>query len=337
MRLVAVVAAALVLAGCGGSSSSSGDLLVGAGSTLVFPLVAKWIPDYSKQHGVTITYGPIGSGGGILQITNRTLDFGASDAPLSPDEQTACKGCLQIPWALAGTSVPYHLSGAPKHLKLTSQILADMYLGKITSWADPAIAKINPGVTLPSVRVTPIYRRDSSGTTYNVTDYLSQASAAFKREVGTGTAVSFPTGTGATGSSGVAAALSAAQGSIGYIEAAYSIENGLSYAALQNRAGKWTLPDRAAVGAAAATVTHVPPDNAVSIVDPPASAPAAYPLSTFTYAIVPQKSAKADLLKPFLLYAIGPGQQFAADLEFAELPAKILAADKATIARITTG
>jgi phosphate transport system substrate-binding protein len=337
VRLVALVAAALVLAGCGGNSTSSGDLLVGAGSTLVFPLVAKWMPDYSKQHGVTITYGPIGSGGGILQITNRTVDFGASDAPLSPDEQTACKGCLQIPWALAGTSIPYHLSAAPQHLKLTSQILADMYLGRITTWADPAIARINPGVKLPSVRVTPIYRRDSSGTTYNVTDYLSQTSAAFKREVGTGTAVSFPTGTGATGSSGVAAALSAAQGSIGYIEAAYSIENGLSYAALQNRAGEWTLPDRAAVGAAASTVTQVPPDNAVSIVDPPASAPAAYPLSTFTYAIVPQKSAKADLLKPFLLYAIGPGQQFAADLEFAELPAKILAADKTTIARITTG
>jgi phosphate transport system substrate-binding protein len=331
------VAAALVLAGCGGNSTSGGDLLVGAGSTLVFPLVAKWIPDYSEQHGVTITYGPIGSGGGILQVTNRTVDFGASDAPLSPDEQTACKGCEQIPWALAGTSIPYHLSGAPKHLKLTGQILAEMYLGKITSWADPAIARVNPGVKLPSVRVTPIYRRDSSGTTYNVTDYLSHASAAFKSAVGTGTAVSFPAGTGATGSSGVAAALSAAQGSIGYIEATYSIENGLSYAALQNRAGRWTLPDRAAVAAAAATVSQVPPDHAVSIVDPPASAPAAYPISTFTYAIVPQKSAKADLLKPFLLYTIGPGQQFAADLEFAELPAEILAADKATIARITTG
>jgi phosphate transport system substrate-binding protein len=131
--------------------------------------------------------------------------------------------------------------------------------------------------------------------------------------------------------------LSTAQGAIGYIDAAYSIQNGFSYAALRNAAGKWVLPDRAAVAAAAATVTQVPPDNAVSIVDPPASAPAAYPLSTFTYAIVPQKSAKADLLMPFLLYAIGPGQQFAADLEFAELPAKILAADKATIARITTG
>jgi phosphate transport system substrate-binding protein len=341
VRLLAVFAVALLLAGCGGSSSSNsstnGGVLVGAGSTFVFPLVAKWIPDYSKQHGVTITYGPIGSGGGIQQITNRTVDFGASDAPLTPDQASACKGCLQIPWALAGTSIAYNLSGAPKHLKLTGPVLADMFLGKVKTWNDPAIAKLNPGVKLPSTAVTPIYRTDSSGTTYNVTDYLSHVSPDWKKKVGTGTAANFPAGAGAKGSSGVAAALSRANGGIGYIDAAYSIQNGFSYAALQNRAGKFTLPDRAAVAAAAATVTSVPSDNAVSIVDPPASAPTAYPLSTFTYAIVPQKSPKADLLKPFLTYAIGPGQQFAGDLEFAELPAKILAAGKATIGKITKG
>jgi phosphate transport system substrate-binding protein len=335
------VCGALLLAGCGGSSSSSsstgGGVLVGAGSTFVFPLVAKWIPDYSKLHGVTITYGPIGSGGGIQQITNRTVDFGASDAPLTPDQADACKGCLQIPWALAGTSIAYNLSGTPKHLRLTGQVIADMFLGKIKNWNDPVIAKLNPAAKLPAVAVTPIYRTDSSGTTYNVTDYLSRVSSEWKSKVGTGTAVNFPTGAGGKGSSGVAAALSRAQGGITYIDVAYSIENGFSYAALQNKAGKYTLPDRAAVAAAAATVTTVPPDNAVSIVDPPASAPTAYPLSTFTYAIVPQKSGKADLIKPFLTYAIGPGQKFAADLEFAQLPPKILAADKETIGRITKG
>jgi phosphate transport system substrate-binding protein len=337
------VVAALLLAGCGGggrsssSSTTGGGVLVGAGSTFVFPLVAKWIPDYSKQHGVTITYGPIGSGGGIQQITNRTVDFGASDAPLTQDQASACKGCLQIPWALAGTSVAYNLSGAPKHLRLTGPVVADMFLGKVKKWNDPAIAKLNPGVKLPAVGVTPIYRTDSSGTTYNFTDYLSSVSPEWKSKVGTGTAVSFPAGTGGKGSSGVAAALSRAQGGVTYIDAAYSNENGFSYAALQNKAGKYTLPDRAAVAAAAATLTSVPADNAVSIVDPPASAPTAYPVSTFTYAIVPQKSGKADLLKPFLTYAIGPGQQFAADLEFAQLPPKILAADKATIAKITKG
>jgi phosphate transport system substrate-binding protein len=342
VRLFALVCAALLLAGCGGSSNSgnsstNGGVLVGAGSTFVFPLVSKWIPDYSKSHGVTITYGPIGSGGGIQQVTNRTVDFGASDAPLTPDQQSACKGCLQIPWALAGTSVAYNLSGAPKHLKLTGQVIADIFLGKIKKWNDPAIAKLNGGAQLPSTAVTPVYRTDSSGTTYNFTDYLARVSPEWKSRVGTGTAVNFPSGTGGKGSSGVAAELSRAQGAITYIDAAYSIQNGFSYAAVQNRAGKFTLPDRAAVAAAAATVTSVPEDNAASIVDPPASEAAAYPISTFTYAIVPQKSSKADLLRPFLRYAIGPGQQFAADLQFADLPPKILAAGKGTIAKIRTG
>ena len=342
MRLRAlVVAAALALAGCGGggggSQAGGGGVLVGAGSTFVFPLVAKWIPDYSKSHGVTITYGPIGSGGGIQQITNRTVDFGASDAPLSPDQQRACKGCVQIPWALAGTSIPYNVPGAPQHLRLSGAVLADIFLGKVKSWDDPAIAQLNPGVKLPQLDVTPIYRTDSSGTTYNFTDYLSQVSPEWKSKVGTGTSVNFSAGTGGKGSSGVAAALSRAKGGITYIDAAYSIENGFAFAAQQNKAGKFVLPDRQAVAAAAATITTIPADNAVSIVDPPASAPTAYPLATFTYAIVPEKSAKADLLKPFLLYAIGPGQQFSAGLEFARLPAAILAADRKTIARITKG
>jgi phosphate transport system substrate-binding protein len=216
-------------------------------------------------------------------------------------------------------------------------VLADIFLGKVTMWNDAAIGRLNPGVKFPDLQITPIYRTDSSGTTYNVTDYLAKVSPEWKSKVGTGTSVDFPVGSGGKGSSGVAAALSRAKGGITYIDAAYSIENGFAYAALQNRAGKFVLPTREAVAAAAATVTTVPPDNAVSIVDPPATAAAAYPLATFTYAIAPQKSGKADLLKPFLRYAIGPGQQFAADLEFAQLPAKILAADKATIARITKG
>jgi phosphate transport system substrate-binding protein len=341
VKAFGLVFVVLLLAGCGGSgggsSSTSSGVLVGAGSTFVYPLVTEWIKDYSEKKGVTITYGPIGSGGGIQQITNRTVDFGASDAPLTGDQQTACKGCLQIPWALAGTSIPYNVPGAPKHLKLTGTVLADMFLGKVKTWNDPAIAKLNPGAKLPALTVTPVYRSDSSGTTFNVTDYLSRISPEWKSKVGTGTSVNFPTGTGAKGSSGVAAAIQSAKGSIAYVDAAYSIQNGFSYAALQNRAGKFTLPDRSAVSAAGATLTTVPPDNAVSIVDPPASATAAYPLSTFTYAIVPQRSDKADLLGPFLTYAIGAGQQFGAKLEFAQLPPEILAADKATIAKITKG
>jgi phosphate transport system substrate-binding protein len=332
--LAAVVAVALLLAGCGSSSKTGGGSLVGAGSTFVYPLVSKWIPDYAQRSAVKITYGPIGSGGGITQITNRTVDFGASDAPLSPDQERACKGCRQIPWAVAGTSVPYNLPGAPEHLKLTGTVLADIFLGRVKTWNDPAIARLNPGTRLPKLAITPIYRTDSSGTTYNVTDYLSHVSPEWKSMVGTGTSVSFPAGSGGKGSSGVAAALSRAKGGIAYVDAAYSIQNNFAYAALQNRAGKFTLPDRAAVAAAAATVTNVPADNSVSIVDPPSSAPAAYPLATFTYAIVPQRSGKADLLKPFLTYAIGPGQRFGAALQFAQLPQKVLAADRRTISRI---
>jgi phosphate transport system substrate-binding protein len=331
VRALALLAALPLLAGCGGGS------LVGVGSSFVYPLVAKWIPDYEQEHGVSITYGPIGSGGGVTQMTNRTVDFGASDAPLTPDQQRACKSCLQIPWALAATSIPYNVPGAPPHLKLSGSILADIFLGKVKSWNNEAIARLNPGAKLPALAITPIFRTDSSGTTFNFTDYLSHVSAAWKNKVGSGTSVSFPAGTGGKGSEGVSADLSRAKGGIAYIDAAYSIQNKFAYAALQNRAGKFTLPDRAAVAAAAATVTTVPADNAVSIVDPPASAPSAYPIATFTYAIVPQRTSKAALLKPFLTYAIGRGQRFAAALQFAQLPQAILSADRTTIAKITRG
>ena len=333
-----LLAGILLVAGCGGKSEGSnaaaGGALVGGGSTLVFPLLAKWIPDYARTHGVSITYGPIGSGGGIRQLSNRTVDFGASEAPLTAPERRACKGCLEIPWALAGTAITYNVPGAPKHLKLTGAVIADMFLGRIKTWNDAAIAKLNAGVKLPPVPVTPIFRRDSSGTTYTFTDFLSGTSPAWKRRLGTGTSVQFPTGAGGEGSAGVAAALARGRGAIGYLDLAYSIQNHLSYAAVRNRAGRYVLPDRAAVTAAAATAGSVRPGSAVSIVDPPASAAAAYPISTFSYALVPRRTAKAKLLRPFLAYAVGPGQRFAAALQFASLPPKILAADRAAIAKL---
>jgi phosphate transport system substrate-binding protein len=214
--IFATASVVLLVAGCGGNSSTNGlierRVLVGAGSTFVFPLMAKWIPDYSKKHGVTITYGPIGSGGGIEQVTNRTVDFGASDAPLSADQQKACKGCLQIPWALGGTSIAYNVKGAPKHLKLTGELLAGIFLGKVKSWSDPAIAKLNPGAKLPAEAITPIYHADSSGTTYNLTDYLSRISSEWKSKVGTGTSVDFPVGTGGKGSPAFSARFRALRG-----------------------------------------------------------------------------------------------------------------------------
>jgi phosphate transport system substrate-binding protein len=335
---VAVTLGLCALAGgCGSSNGSSGGALIGAGSTFVFPLMAKWIPDYAKKHAVKITYGPIGSGGGIAQLTNRTIDFGGSDAPLSADQQRACKSCMQIPWALGGTSIPYNVPGAPKHLKLTGEILANIYLGKIKLWNDVSIAKLNPNAKLPALRITPIYRSDSSGTTYNLTDYLSRVSSEWKSKVGAGVGVRFPAGAGARGSAGVSAALAQATGGIAYVDTAYSIRNGFAYAALQNKAGRFVLPTTAAVAAAARSVQTIPADNSISIVEPPASAARAYPLSTFTYAIFAKKSGKADLLKPFLTYAITDGQSFAPTLEFAGLPQKIVAADRKTIGRIRKG
>ncbi len=309
-------AALVALAGCGGDGGSSADtttgpgtssVLVGAGSTFVFPLVSTWSAEYSKLKGVTVTYGPIGSGGGIGAITSRSVDFGASDAPLTPDQATACDDCLQIPWALAGTSIPYNLPGVPDHLKLTGDVIADIYLGTITNWNDSRIAKLNPGVSLPDLKITPIFRSDGSGTTYNFTDYLGKVSPAFKSKVGNATQVDFPVGIGGKGSSGMAGALTRTEGGIGYVDVAYATEAGLAYAAIQNRAGAFTLPDINAVEAAAKSVQTIPPDNAVSIVDPPASAKNAYPISTFSYAIVPQSSSKTETLKAFLTYAVTTG------------------------------
>ena len=330
----------LGLTACGGSSSSSGGnsgdskLLVGAGSTLVAPLVAQWSNDYAKKTDSTITYGAIGSGGGIAQITARTVDFGASDAPFSPDQADQCKNCLQVPWALAATLVSYNVKGAPAKLKLDGPTLANIYLGKITKWNDPAIGKLNPGASLPSTNITPVYRSDSSGDTYAFSDFLAKVSPDWKSKEGVSTQVSFPTGTGGKGNDGVAAAVSRTDGALGYLAISYVFSNNLDYALIENAAGKFPVPGSDSISAAAAAVTKIPADNAISLTNPPASAPAAYPISTFTYALVPQSSSKAKALRDFLTYAIGPGQKFAPKLQFATLPNRVLEAGKQTIAKI---
>jgi len=340
LMVISGLTALLIPAGCGSSgksgaeSTSGGGLLVGAGSTFVYPLMTEWIKDYADTKRGTITYGPIGSGGGIQSVSNNVVDFGASDAPLTPDQAAMCKGCVQIPWALAGTSVPYNVPGGAKHLKLTGDVLSRIYLGAITKWNDPAIAKLNPGANLPSLKITPLHRSDSSGTTFNFTDYLAHVDPSWKSRVGVGTAVNWPTGTGAKGSSGMAAALSRTYGAIGYVDVAYSLENNFTYAAIGNRAGAFVLPTNANVAAAAATVKSVPSNNAISIVDPPASAAAAYPISTFTYAIVHTHTGKSQRLRQFLEYAIGPGQRFGPKLQFAKLPQVVLQADRRTIAKV---
>jgi phosphate transport system substrate-binding protein len=338
LAVVAVLAAAC---GSSGSSGSSGaavndKALNGAGSTLVAPLMAQWQPDYATSAGVTVTYGAVGSGGGVDAITGRTVDFGASDAPLTPDQATACKGCLQIPWALGATVVTYNVKGVPNNLKLNGSVLSGIFLGTITTWNDSAIAALNPGVNLPSTHITPVYRSDGSGDSFVFTSYLSAVSPDWKSKVGASTQPAFPTGTGAEHNSGVAADIQSTDGSIGYVAVSYIGADSLNEALVQNAAGSYPKPTTGAIAAAAAAVTTIQPDGSVPLVNPPASAATAYPLSTYTYAIVPKVSPKATALKKFFEYAITKGQSFGPALGFATLPSSIVTHDKSVIAKITT-
>src|SRR4029077_18850208 len=318
---LAVGAVAIGAAACGSSSSSSGSsggsgttsgsssVLVGAGSTFVAPLVSQWEAAYVKTPAaVTITYGAVGSGGGVDAVTARSVDFGASDAPLPSDQATACKGCLQIPWALGATTIDYNVKGAPNNLKLTGKVLADIFLGNIKTWNDPAIKSLNPGVNLPATHITPIYRSDGSGTSFVFTDYLSSVDPEWASKVGTSTQPTFPTGTGAEHSSGVIAAMQATDGGITYAETSYVAADNLDYALIQNAAGMYPKPTNSAVLAAAAVGT-TRSDGTIKLVDPPASASSAYPLASYTYVIVPESSPKASTLKAFITWAISSAGQ----------------------------
>jgi phosphate ABC transporter phosphate-binding protein len=335
--MTAVGALALVAAvtpGQAASTHSTGGSLTGAGSSLVYPLVSQWSQAYPSSSGVSLTYASVGSGAGIAQISARTVDFGASDAPMTPSQAAAANNVLQIPWALAATVVSYNVPGIKAHLHLTGTALANIFLGTITNWDDPKIHKLNPLAKLPNLKITPVYRSDGSGDTFVFTDFLTQVSAPWRANVGNATQVSFPTGVGAKGNDGVAAVIKSTSGSIGYVSLSYDFANGLQYAVIRNAAGKFPQPSIATISAAAKSLSNVPASNAISIVNPSKDYPTAYPLSTFTYALVPQHTPKAALLQPFLTWAITSGQSFGAKLAFAPLPPKILTIDKATIAKI---
>ena len=310
------------------------DSLSGAGSSFVFPLVSTWTPVYDSKTGVRVNYNPIGSGGGIAAISNRTVDFGATDAPLTPDQFQACNGCVQIPWALSATSIAYNLDGVPTHLHMSGSVLARIYMGQITQWNDAAIKKLNPKVDLPSEKITPIFRSDSSGTTFNFTEYLSAVSPAFKSKIGKGTQVSFPVGVGGRGSSGVAGVLSRTNGGIIYVDVAYSLKNHFKFFAMQNRAGKYTLPGLRSIQAAAATVKKVPANNELSIVNPPRSQKTAYPICTFTYIVLPLKTDKAPQLRKFVFWALTGGQKYGPKLLFQRIPKPVLVKAEKTLTRI---
>ena len=315
------------------TAGASAAGLTGAGSTLVAPLMANWINGFEIKEGIPVKYGAVGSGTGIAQITARTVDFGASDAPLTPEQATACNGCVQIPWALSATGVGINIPGLKK-VNLTGKLLAGIYFGKVTNWNDPKIKKINPSAKLPNLAITPVFRSDGSGDTYAFTNYLSKISPAWKNEVGYATSVGFKAGVGAKGNAGITSTVTKTPGAIGYISASYLIAAGLGAAAIQNNAGNYEFPNLKNIESAASTVKSLPSSNAISITNPPKKATDAYPISTFTYAIVPHNAPQKGFLQQFLNYDVTIGQKYGAALDFAPLPKVVLNAAKAAIASL---
>jgi phosphate transport system substrate-binding protein len=331
LAVTALVAATVALAG---GSAKKDDVLSGAGATFPFPLISQWQKDYESKTGVKINYNPIGSGGGIAAITARTVDFGASDAPLTPDQFAACKGCVQIPWVLSATSIIYNLPGVPNNLKLTGAVIANIYLGNITKWNNPAITRINPGVNLPDTKITPVWRSDGSGTTYNFTDYLSAVSPQAKSKIGNSTQVNWPVGVGGRGSSGLAGVVKNTTGGIGYVDIAYALANKMQFARVLNRAGKYVTPGLRGITAAGKQVDKVPASNEMHIVNPTKGDPLAYPICTFSYVILPTSSSKAPQLRRFVFYALTQGQKLGPKLLFVPIPKVVLVASEKTLKKV---
>jgi phosphate transport system substrate-binding protein len=334
-RLLGFIVATVGMVGCMTTVSTAvaSANLTGAGSSLVAPLMANWINGFeaASHGGVKVTYGSVGSGSGIAQITARTVDFGASDAPLTPEQAAACNGCVQIPWALTATGMGFSIPGVKK-LNLTGPIIAGIYFGKITNWNDPKIKKLNPKAHLPNLTITPVFRSDGSGDTYAFTNYLSKVSKSWKNEVGYATSVGFTHGVGAKGNAGVSSVISTTSGAIGYVSASYLLAAGLPVAALKNEAGNYEYPNLKNIQNAAEMVKKVPASNELHIVNPPKKFSIAYPLSTFTYAIAPHGAPQKGLLSEFILYAMTVGQKYGPALDFAPMPKVVLTAAKSTLA-----
>jgi phosphate transport system substrate-binding protein len=331
--LVAAGVVAAALNAVSGTALAAGSL-TGAGSTLVAPIEAEWAQAFAARTGATVTYNPVGSGTGITDISNRLVDFGASDAPMTSSQAAGCHGCYMIPWALSATGVGFHISGVGR-LHLTGSVLAAIYLGQIRTWNSSRIRALNHGVHLPNLRITPVFRTDGSGDTYAFTNYLSDVSGQWRHRVGFATSVGFPAGVGGKGNSGVTQILQSTNGSIAYVAVSYLIAHGQRAAAIKNASGRYEYPNLANIESAAKTVKHVPSSNALHIVNPPKSARIAYPISTFTYAIVPASTPNAGLLKSFIRYALGPGQSFGPRLDFAPIPGVVIRAAKNTVNRIS--
>ncbi len=324
------------------ASAQSVDL-TGAGATFPYPIYSKWFSDYATKTGVRINYQSLGSGGGIRQLSEQTVDFGASDAPMSDAELSKAKGgkVLHFPMVLGAVVVTYNLPGVAKALKLSGAVLGDIFLGKITKWNDPRIAALNAGIALPAKSILVVHRSDGSGTSFIFTDYLTAASPAWASGPGKGKEVQWPVGLGGKGNEGVAGQVRQIAGSIGYVELAYARQNKLAYAEMQNATGAFVAPTIEAIteaAAAAAKSLGTNTDYRMSIVNAPGKK--AYPISSFTWLLVYDKmtdASKAKKLADFMKYALNDGQKSAPALDYAPLPANIAKQLEKRVAALSGG
>jgi phosphate transport system substrate-binding protein len=331
-RILALVCFLMLLMGAAAAQTN----LNAAGATFPYPIYSKWFNEYHKQHpDIQINYQSIGSGGGIRQVLAGTVDFGASDGPMTDDQLAQAKTkILHIPTVLGAVVPAYNVPGVKGEIKFTPQALAGIFLGRITTWNDKAIADANPGVSLPGQPIIVVHRSDGSGTTYIWTDYLSKVSPDWKSQVGAKTSVSWPVGLGAKGNEGVAGMVRQMEGAIGYVELIYALQNNISFGSVKNPAGEFVRASLDSTTTAAATA-KMPADFRVSITNAPGKG--AYPVASFTWLLIPVQAKDAQrgkIIKDFLTWMVGDGQNMVTQLSYAPLPKEVAGKVKATIAQV---
>lgn len=334
MKLNIITASTLALV----TAVAGAQNINGAGATFPNPIYSKWFSEYSQQHSeVHINYQPIGSGGGIRQVTDGTVDFGASDVTMTDEQLAQAKvKVIALPTVLGAVVPVYNLPGISKPLNLSGDVIADIYIGKISKWNDPRIVKDNPGVSLPDKAILPVYRSDGSGTTFIFTDYLAKVSPDWNSKIGKGASIKWPTGIGQKGNEGVSGMVRQAPYSVGYVELIYAVQNKMEFGAVRNSAGKFLQASTAGVTAAAAgAAKSMPPDYRISITNAPG--PDSYPISSFTWLLIPTHSAdpaKAKVLADFMGWMLDHGQSEAAALSYAPLPKQVQDMVRKSIANI---
>jgi phosphate transport system substrate-binding protein len=333
LAVAAVTASALAV-----GAAAQTTQINGAGATFPYPIYSKWFSEYNKLHSnIQINYQSVGSGAGIQQLIKQTVFFGATDGPMTAEQlQTAPGAVMHFPTVLGAVVPVYNMPNVKTELKFSGTLLADIFLGKITKWNDPAIAKLNDGVTLPATDITVAHRADGSGTTYIWVDYLSKVSPEWKSKVGVATSVKWPTGVGGRGNEGVSSLVSQTPGAIGYVELIYALQNKISYGLVQNMAGEFVKASVPSVtAAAAAAAKQMPADFRVSITNAPG--PGVYPISSFTWVLLyenPTDKAQAKVMVDFMKWALTDGQKVAPDLGYAPLPEAVVKLELAALAKI---